>query len=236
MKYQISAPGLVAIAQHEGIVLGPYKDSVGIWTYGIGSTKNGTGQDPATMPHVDTRRWSQIEVTNELRRIFELFDSDLDQYEARVNRAVKVPLKQHQFDALVSWDFNTGGATWRSKSGQPASLIRQINTGDMSGGTDRNGFYGWLKPPELKGRRKKERDLFRTGNYNHEGRILIYDAHGDGKMSIRASITAADLLQLLRDFGFGIGNKPLPDAPENGGFDLIKWIIEMVLKLLGVKR
>ena len=33
-----SPRGIVALASHEGLVPGPYQDSVGVWTYGIGHT------------------------------------------------------------------------------------------------------------------------------------------------------------------------------------------------------
>jgi len=39
----------------------------------------------------------------------EILDVDLDECEQDVNRLVKVPLTQSQFDALVSFQFNTGG-------------------------------------------------------------------------------------------------------------------------------
>jgi len=48
---------------------------------------------------------------------------DLNTYERRVNAAIKVSLKRHQFDALVSFDFNTGGIF-------KARLTQRINAGD----------------------------------------------------------------------------------------------------------
>jgi lysozyme len=43
-------------------------------------------------------------------------------FEAHVNRLAKVDLKQHEFDALVSWSYNTGGPS-------TASLWRLLNSG-----------------------------------------------------------------------------------------------------------
>ena len=34
----VSRRGVLEIAEHEGIVLGPYRDSAGVWTYGVGHT------------------------------------------------------------------------------------------------------------------------------------------------------------------------------------------------------
>ena len=44
-----------------------------------------------------------------LSEIFGIFTADLATFEKRVNKAVKVPVAQHEFDALTSFDFNTGG-------------------------------------------------------------------------------------------------------------------------------
>lgn len=213
----ISAPGLVELASHEGIVLGPYKDSVGVWTYGVGSTKNASGQDPKTMPMVDTRGWNSQQVRNELRRIFQRFDSDLDLYEKRVNDAIEVPLEQHEYDALVSFDFNTGGI-------HRAKLTKAINRGDKSG----KGFMGWLRPPEIIGRRKKEMALFQTGHYDVRAMTPIYDALGDGRFERRGSLDAATLLELMLETN---GDKPTPPQP-NEGFDLIAWIIGLIRQFL----
>ncbi len=189
-----SRRGVLEIAGHEGIVLGPYRDSAGVWTYGVGHTAGAGAPDPAAMPRTDTRRWSEETAHKDLVRAIRLFDEDLDSYETRVEGAIQVPLKQHQFDALVSWDFNTGGATWRSSSGLPCQLVRQINAGDMSGA----GFMGWLRPPEIRQRRTEEMNLFRTGRYRAgSDAIAVWDALGDGRIRHRATITAAELGRLM---------------------------------------
>ena len=43
-----STAGLMAICAHEGIVLSRYKDSVGVWTIGVGHTKAAGNPDPAS--------------------------------------------------------------------------------------------------------------------------------------------------------------------------------------------
>ena len=47
---KISTRGILEIAEHEGIVPAPYRDSVGVWTWGIGHTKGAGDPDPARMP------------------------------------------------------------------------------------------------------------------------------------------------------------------------------------------
>ena len=43
-----SDAGIIALISHEGIVPGPYKDSKGILTYGVGHTKAAGAPDPGS--------------------------------------------------------------------------------------------------------------------------------------------------------------------------------------------
>ncbi|UHD43893.1 glycoside hydrolase family protein [Aureimonas altamirensis] len=65
-------------------------------------------------------------------------------YEADVLRAVKAPLSQTQFDALVSYHYNTGDVA-------KANLTKQLNAGDYAGAAE--AFMGWSKPAEIIPRR-----------------------------------------------------------------------------------
>lgn len=189
MRYVVTDKGVLEIAEHEGLVLGPYYDSKNILTYGVGHTKAAGGLDPAKLPRVDTRTWDSNRVRQEMLSILKLFDEDLDKYEARVNHAVKVPLKPHQFDALVSFDFNTGGI-------YSANLTRELNAGDIDGAA--RGFMGWLKPKEIIGRRTAEMNLFMTGDYEANGsRIPIYDALPDGSYRHRGVMDSVKLATLM---------------------------------------
>lgn len=184
---KISGNGVLEIAEHEGVVLGPYRDSVGVWTYGVGHTAAAGGLDPAKMRREDTRGWSAARVEAEVVKALRLFDEDLDRYEARVARAVKVPLAQHQFDALVSFDFNTGGIF-------KAKLTEAINRGDLGG----DDFMGWVKPKEIIKRRRAEQALFRTGRYDANGSAIpVYDALPDGRLRFRRTIDEAKLRRLM---------------------------------------
>lgn len=142
---KVSRQGLMAIASHEGIVLNPYKDSVGVWTIGIGHTAAAGNPDPKTFR-------GELSVSE----CFSLFRLDIAKYEAGVNKAVKVPLKQYEFDALVSFHYNTGAIG-------KAGFVRKLNAGDRRGAI--MGIMDWKKPPEIIGRRTSERNLFRDGKY-----------------------------------------------------------------------
>lgn len=69
--------GLLALARHEGVVPGPYRDSTGTWTFGIGHTAAAGPPDPAMMP-----RGLPDDLDAGIREAFGVFRSDLAAYEA----------------------------------------------------------------------------------------------------------------------------------------------------------
>ena len=87
-----------------------YLDPVNVLTIGWGHTNHHE-------PQFDLDSiWTQNECDAVLA-------SDMQIFEKHVSKQAKVPLKQHEFDALVSWAFNTGGPA-------SASLWRTLNRGD----------------------------------------------------------------------------------------------------------
>lgn len=185
---RLSDRGLLEIAEHEGIVPAPYLDSVGVWTFGIGHTAGAGDPDPARLPKAMPE--PGMHLLNAIDTAINLFRHDVQSYEQRVNAAIRVPLEQHEFDALVSWDFNTGGATFRSKSGRPARLISAVNAGDRQASRH---FFGWLRPPEIRKRRAAERRLFETGDYDANGdEIPIWRTDGTGRLRGVISVMSGD--------------------------------------------
>jgi lysozyme len=154
-----SDAGIYALALHEGIVPGPYKDSVGVWTYGIGHTAGAGAPDPAKMA-----RGMPDNLDAALADVFTTFRRDLPKYEAGVIRALKVPVTQSQFDALVSFHYNTGAIA-------KASFVKKLNAGDVAGAA--RGMMDWRKPPEIIPRREAERDLFAKGVYP-SGQVTVW--------------------------------------------------------------
>lgn len=129
---QMTDQGLLALVRHEGLVPGAYTDVKQVWTFGIGHTAAAGPPDPATMP-----RGMPADLDAGIRQAFRVFRADLARYEAAVLRAVKVPLEPHEFDALVSFHYNTGGIA-------KAALTRHLNAGDRAAAAA--AFMGWLKP------------------------------------------------------------------------------------------
>jgi lysozyme len=106
---KISQAGKDLIISFEGIRLEAYKCPAGVWTIGVGST----------VPAVHAG-----EVITKQQALAR-FDKDLTKFENAVDRLVKVPLTQNQFDALVSFTFNVGeGALAKS------TLLKKLNAGD----------------------------------------------------------------------------------------------------------
>ena len=170
---QTTDRGLLALIRHEGIVPGPYLDAKSVWTFGIGHTAAAGLPDPARMP-----RGMPADLDAGIREAFKIFRTDLAHYEAAVLRAVKVSLAPHEFDALVSFHYNTGGIA-------RAALTRHLNAGNRVAAVD--AFMGWLKPAAIRPRREAERDLFRHGRYP-TGTIPVWAVDRNGRVDFSRPI------------------------------------------------
>jgi lysozyme len=92
--------------------LRPYNDGTGTLTIGFGHTT--AAGPPAVHP--------RMAITPQ--EADEILSADLHSVEVDVNRLVKTSINQNQFDALVSFHFNTG-ALARS------NVLRAINSGHL---------------------------------------------------------------------------------------------------------
>jgi lysozyme len=183
---RVSDQGLLEICEHEGIVPAPYLDSVGVWTFGVGHTAAAGGLDPLAMA-----RGMPDDLDAAIMHALAVFRDDVRKYEARVVAAIKAPMAQHEFDALVSFDFNTGGI-------HRAKLTDAINRGEPDA---YRHFMGWLRPPEIRGRRTAEMRLFQTGDYDANGdAIPVWRADERGRLrGIVKTLSGADVLRAMRD-------------------------------------
>ena len=164
---KISEKGLTALIGHEGIVPGPYKDSVGVLTYGVGHTKAAGSPNPADMP-----KGMPSDLDAALETVFEVFAEDIEKYAADVDKAIKVPVSQHEFDAAVSFHYNTGAiasATW----------VKTLNGGDHALAATQ--IMNWVKPPEIIPRRQAEQDLFSKGVYP-SGSAIVWKVDSNCKV------------------------------------------------------
>jgi len=142
---KISNAGLRLIKNFEGLRLRAYRCPAGVWTIGYGHT--GAEVKPGMVI-------TETEAEALLR-------ADIAVFENCVSAAVKVPISQPQFDALVSLAFNIGcGALRRS------TLLRRLNAGDYRGAA--REFDKWIRAKGvvlagLVSRRRDERNLFESG-------------------------------------------------------------------------
>ena len=202
---RVSDKGVFALAMHEGIVPAPYRDSVGVLTYGIGHTKAAGDPDPASLP-----RGMPADMDAALRDVFDVFRRDLESYSDAVRRAVRVDIAQHEFDALVSFHFNTGGIA-------RAAVTRHINAGDR--GAAAKAFMNWRRPPEVIPRRKAEQKLFREGAYP-SGTVPVWQVTDTERVVWRTAqrLTMREVLDLVDDPDVKPGTlraKPEPPRPVN---------------------
>jgi lysozyme len=93
-----SKVGIDLIKKWEGCKLTSYKCSAGVWTIGFGNTF-----------YEDGTKVKQGDKITKARAESLLLDL-LPKFEKIVNKKVSVPLRQNQFDALVSYTWNTGGS------------------------------------------------------------------------------------------------------------------------------
>lgn len=143
----ISKNGVNFIANYEGLRLKAYKAVPTEKYYTIGYGHYGADVKPNQT------------ITKE--KALSMFKSDLKGYVQAVNDAVKVPLNQNQFDALVSLCYNIGIGGLKT-----SSLVARLNKGDYTGAS--NEFLLWNKSggkvlQGLVNRRKAERALFLKG-------------------------------------------------------------------------
>ena len=203
--------GLLALVRHEGIVPGPYLDGKTVWTFGIGHTVAAGPPDPAQMP-----RGMPADLEAGIREAFRVFRTDIAAYEAEVRRAVKVPLEPHEFDALVSFHYNTGAIA-------RATLTKALNAGNRVAAAD--AFLNWRRPASIIPRREAERDLFRHGRYPG-GTIPVWAVDRGGRVDFSRPVrrlTEAEALDLLRPPPALLPSvpQPAPDTPPG-------WLAQLV--------
>ena len=141
-----SQSGISLIKGFEGKRLNAYYDGVGVWTIGFGTIKYPNG---VRVKKGDTCTEAQAE---------SYLKNDLVKFENAINRLVKVPLNQNQFDALSSFTYNLGETNLSS-----STLLKKLNAKDYAGTADQ--FPRWNKAGGkvmngLTRRREAERILF----------------------------------------------------------------------------
>ncbi|MCS4250600.1 lysozyme [Pseudomonas sp. BIGb0164] len=136
-----SQKGVSLIKSFEGLRLKSYQDSVSVRTIGYGATRGIT---------------SGMTITNEQAE--RMLMNDIGRFEPEIERLVKVPLNQAQWDALMSFTYNLGAANLSS-----STLLKLLNAGDYASAAEQ--FPRWNKAggqvlAGLTKRRLAERAMF----------------------------------------------------------------------------
>jgi lysozyme len=148
---RISEEGINFIIRHEGLELEPYEDVAGKWTVGVGHL----------LRDDEERRTITTEESRELLR------KDLASAELAVNKMVKVPVTQKEYDSLVSLTFNIGKQAFFT-----SSVLRFLNEQNYDDAAE--AFLLWNKITKdgkkvmsqgLLNRRRAEMTLFLGGDY-----------------------------------------------------------------------
>ena len=144
----VSKAGIALIKHHEGVRNRPYRCPANLFTVGVGHLIG----DGKSLPESWNRTFSQEEIDG-------LLKSDLRRFELGVHKMLpNVPLRQCEFDALVSFCFNLGLGCFQR------STIRQaLLRGDKKAAMESLVKYCRAGGKILKGlqtRRLDERALF----------------------------------------------------------------------------
>lgn len=137
-----SERGINLIKQYESFRAEAYRCPAGVWTIGYGHTGGVKPGDRVTETEADG-----------------LLRKDVESSEKIVSTLVKRPLNQNQFDALVSFVYNTGSGNFAG-----STLLRKINKNPLDESI-KEEFQKWVyaKGKRLEGlvkRRLEECELY----------------------------------------------------------------------------
>ena len=144
----VSKAAIALIKHHEGVRNRPYRCPANLWTVGVGHLIG----DGKSLPDSWNRTFSQEEIDGILK-------SDLRRFELGVSKMLpNVPLRQHEFDAIISFCFNLGLGCF-----QRSTLRQALLRGDKKAAMESLVKYCRAGGKILRGlqiRRLDERALF----------------------------------------------------------------------------
>lgn len=195
----VDADVALEVAAHEAVVRQTYKDSVGKNTWAVGMT-NATGHrveryigNPAPLQHcMNVYAWA------------------LKNYAAGVYRAFAGhKLTKAQFAAALSFHWNTGAI-------ERASWVKLWKQGKKE--EAKRAIMNWATPPEIEGRREKERDLFFDGKWSNDGSMIEYtrvraNMTPDWSSAKRINVATELRNAFAKTPPVTIDQAPQPDAP-----------------------
>ena len=146
----VSKAAIALIKHHEGVRSRPYRCPANLWTVGVGHLI-GNGK---LLPDSYNRTFTTEEIDGILK-------SDLRRFELGVHKMLpNVPLRQHEFDAIISFCFNLGLGCF-----QRSTLRQALLRGDKKAAMESLVKYCRAGGKILKGlqtRRLDEKALFES--------------------------------------------------------------------------
>jgi lysozyme len=144
----VSKAAIALIKHHEGVRSRPYRCPANLWTVGVGHLIG----DGKHLPDSWNRTFTEAEIDGILK-------SDLRRFELGVSKMLpNVPLRQHEFDAIISFCFNLGLGCF-----QRSTLRQALLRGDKKAAMESLVKYCRAGGKILRGlqiRRLDERALF----------------------------------------------------------------------------
>jgi lysozyme len=197
---QTSARGIAALELEEGVVLKAYRCPAGIWTIGPGLTA-GSGVVKPKAGMVITRDEATSLLTKALER----------NYEPRVRKHLRglrgsavITPRQHEFDAGLSFDFNTGQihkAGWVKRwieGAAPAVIRKALALWNKGGGK---------VLPGLVARRRREANMLLLAQYPVPLREIERLDWASWGLALTANEKAA-AREAMRKLGYPVGAAP----------------------------
>lgn len=136
-------------APMEGFSTTPYQDSVGVWTYLYGSTRDPAGNPVTANTPPGTPALG-----------LQLLARDMTAAVVDIVRVTRVPLNTNQLSALADFVYNLGEGTYNG-----STLLKLLNNGDYAGAAAQIDLFDHAGGKVLAGllrRRQLETTIFET--------------------------------------------------------------------------
>lgn len=147
LQFRLTPRIVAAVAHEEGLVLEAYKDSVGVWTFGLGM---------ATTGGYDVLRYKDKPVPVEEALRLSINAMRRDKLPAVQQAFDGYRLKEHEIAGALSFHWNTGAIS-------RASWVKLWKAGLID--KARASYLSWQKPPEIMPRRRRDAALFFDGKW-----------------------------------------------------------------------